>query len=173
MTEQTLLQALTAQTKMMVDATVGGLDDATLHYNAPGGNINNPACIYAHAVRGLDGLVNGFAQQKPTVFQTGGWAAKTGLPEEISPRMDRDANGSTRINPGVMQEYTNAVFASVQAYLASASDAEMARMVTAPFGGDPMPVAAFLSFVIGPHTNAHLGEIAALKGVQGKQGLPF
>jgi hypothetical protein len=173
MNAQALLQILAAQSKGILDAAMAGIDDTTLHYDAPGGTINSSAAIYVHAVRGVDGMVNGFAQQKPTVFQAGGWAAKTGLPEAESPMQARDQAGATRINMMVMQEYENAVFASADAYLASASDAEMARMVTPPFGGDAMPLAAFLALIFGVHTNGHMGEIAALKGVQGKQGLPF
>jgi len=38
--------------------------------------------------------------------------------------------------------------------------------------GAPHPVADVLAVIVS-HVTAHLGEIAALKGIQGAQGLPY
>ncbi len=70
-------------------------------------------------------------------------------------------------------EYAKAVFAATDEFIAGASDADMDRVVMNPISGKEEPVAVVLGTLGLWHLQNHQGEIVALKGVQGKKGLPF
>ncbi len=69
------------------------------------------------------------------------------------------------------QAYAKAVFAQTDAYLAGLSDADLVRKGQGP--GGETTLGWFVVNILATHVPQHLGEIAALKGVQGLKGLPF
>jgi hypothetical protein len=69
------------------------------------------------------------------------------------------------------QQYANAVFAQTDAYLGALPDSEMERKIQGPAG--ETTIGWMIVNILATHFPQHLGEIAALKGVHGKKGLPF
>jgi hypothetical protein len=55
-------------------------------------------------------------------------------------------------------------------WLASATDADLERIIDPGFA-PPMPALAFVGNILLWHVATHQGEISALKGVQGMNGL--
>ncbi len=68
------------------------------------------------------------------------------------------------------REYAAAVYRATDEYLAQATDAELARVIDAGFA-PPMPISTFVGNIMLWHVATHQGEISALKGVQGINGL--
>lgn len=70
----------------------------------------------------------------------------------------------------VFRQYAAAVYAATDEYLANVSDAELEKVVDAGFA-PPMPAGSFVANILAWHVATHQGEISALKGVQGLEGL--
>jgi hypothetical protein len=70
----------------------------------------------------------------------------------------------------LFRQYAAAVYQSTDEYLASLTDAELDRIVDPGFA-PAMPIGSFVANILAWHTATHQGEISALKGVQGMNGL--
>lgn len=156
---------------MALDGTVADCTDDSLHLNLDGARISNIASIYAHAVFSEDGIINGMLQGKAPIFHADGWGAKLSVQMPTNPAMDVEWGREVRMELPLFREYAKAVFANTEAYVAGMSDQEFERKITA-FGGERM-VGWIVANILGTHAPTHMGEIAALKGVQGLKGLPF
>ena len=148
---------------------VGDLNQEVAHVQPPG-NVARIAPIMAHMLGAEDFFVNTLVAGKPTVLESGGWSAKCEMPAG-RPMMSPEF-AATMFNVDGLKGYAQAMFAEVEAYLGSASEAELEKLIDTPFGSK-QPAAEFLSGLAIAHVTAHAGEIAALKGVQGLKGLPF
>lgn len=136
-----------------------------------------------HAYRSCDELVHGVVMSRPSVFASGGWAARLPVAET---GVTGFGNGLTReqiaaIDLGLddVLAYASAVGESINAYLASISDDEAAEMVALPFFTGVYPEVDRMSrletvafFAIG-HVSEHLGEVQMLKGMLGMRGAPL
>ena len=69
-----------------------------------------------------------------------------------------------------MQAYTQAVHRQTDAHLASINDDVLDEKIK--FFTESDPKAAVWALLVS-HALEHTGEIAAIKGMQGEQGLPF
>jgi hypothetical protein len=133
--------------------------------------VGSISSIYAHAVFAEDGIVRGMFQGKPILFQEGGWELKTGVKHPGGPIQSSDWAAGVNMDLAKFQDYAKAVFEQTDAYLASLSDAELERKIQGPVG--ETTVGWMLVNILATHFPQHMGEIAALKGVQGLKGLPF
>jgi hypothetical protein len=137
----------------------------------PPGVVHPIGELAAHIVQSEDGIVNGMLQGKPTVWEQGGWSAKLGGMPNLM-RHDTATARSVKADPQSLQEYTQAVYASVDAYLDGLTPADLDREVQVGPAGT-MAVADVLTNILAGNTLAHTGEISALKGLQGAKGYPF
>ena len=149
---------------------MGDCGDA-LNKAVPGATINSIAAVYAHTVWSEDAIVNGMLQGKPPIFKTDGWEAKTGTKFPGDQPSIGDWAKSFEMDYPKFQEYAKAVFANTDSYLAGVSDAELEENVQTPIGEQTKGWVVVT--LLGTHAPQHIGEIAALKGVQGLKGLPF
>ena len=133
----------------------------------PGATINSIGAIYAHTIFGEDGILNGLVRGGTPVYYAGGWAPKVGL-DMPQGGMEQDWDVSLDIN--LFRQYAAAVYEATDEYLATVSDADLDRVVDAGFA-PPMPVRSFIANLLAWHVGTHQGEISALKGVQGFNGL--
>lgn len=101
------------------------------------------------------------------VYHKGGWAQKIGI-EMPQGGLERDWD--VNMDRGLFRQYAADVYRSMDDYLAGASEADFGGMVDPGFA-PPMPVSALLGNVLLWHVATHQGEISALKGVQGMNGL--
>jgi hypothetical protein len=79
-----------------------------------------------------------------------------------------------QIDLPALREYTAAVFAGADAYIASLEAASLDRELDLTANGlGKQSVSWVLSALVTGHVNNMAGEISALKGTLGAQGYPF
>jgi hypothetical protein len=125
--------------------------------------------LMAHVIQSEDGIINGICQGKPTVWESGGWEQKLGVPNVMGHTTEM-ARGF-KCDLKALEPYKEAVYASTQAYLDGIDEAELDREAEGPFG--KATVLDFLTNALIGNNLAHTGEISALKGLQGAKGYPF
>ena len=171
MSNQNAINLLRAQYTLSSEWLQGTMQGTTAEivHHQPGGTANTIAGVLGHAVAGLDGmLVGGVAGQTPLMAST--FAGKTGL-SELPPQGRDWAEWGNRvqINLPVFHEYTVAVFAAIDSYLATIHDDELAREVVFPFGTQTVGWAFNIMLL---NNFSHSGEIACIKGLHGVKGYP-
>lgn len=162
-----ILDGVTQLNEWML-AAVEGLSEEQLNFLADGKTVN--AGFHAwHIWRTHDNIANYVFQQKPPVWLAGGFFERTGLPKvEQGTGMPLEQARGMRFDPGQLAAYGRAVAASVEPYIASlpAAQLEEVQMIK-PLG--EMPRWKVFRQVFMTHGFMHLGEINALKGMQGMQ----
>jgi hypothetical protein len=135
---------------------------------APSGTANTISATFVHLLNVEDHLIQEVIQSKPKVWETGVWSKKTGI--QKPPSIGEDWSGfkhqQVAIQP--LQDYKAAVWAATDAYLTTLTLEELDRMVK--FAGGERTVADIL-ILCASQSHSHMGEIAALKGIQGAKGL--
>lgn len=150
-----------------VDSTMKDMT-AELFNWAPPGTANTISATFVHFIHTEDHFIQGIIQGKQTVWESGGWSNKTGILKP--PGIGEDWSGfkQKRVDIQPLQNYKAAVWAATDVYLAKLTQEELDRMVK--FAGGERTVAEMLILAIS-QAHGHMGEIAALKGIQGVKGL--
>ena len=139
----------------------------TLSRTVPGATIGSIGSIYLHALASEDWAIQQLLQGKPKIADSGGWFARLGMEQAKDPDWAK-----ANMDLAVMKEFAQTVYAATDAYLNSITDADLDKEI--PWHGGQTHTAGWvLADVIHAHLSTHAGEIAALKGVMGKQGLPW
>jgi hypothetical protein len=149
---------------------LGDCGDA-LNKRIDNAKVGSIASIYAHAVFAEDGIINGMFQGKPTLYENGGWVSKASVTPPGGPMQNEEWAAGVNMDLAQFQEYAKAVFAQTDAYLSNLGDAELERKIQGPVG--ETTIGWFTVNILGTHFPQHIGEIAALKGINGLKGLPF
>jgi hypothetical protein len=155
---------------MVFNSVVGDLDQAFASSRMNGGNVPPAAAIIAHAVFSEDFMVNEQVRGKGTILSQDGFQELTGI-RQPGPSMTPHWVSMPFSIDG-LRSYAAAVFAETDAFLHTATQAEMDRPVTTPLGTE-MGAAEYLAAFGIVHLSEHTGEVSALKGASGLQGLPF
>jgi hypothetical protein len=134
------------------------------------GTANAISATFAHFLSSEDNMIQKVIQGKPTVWDSGLWSEKTGLPKPpgIGEDWSSYKHRQTPIQP--LLDYQAAVWAATDAFVATLKPEELDRKVT--FAGGERTVGDMLLLAVS-QALGHNGEIAALKGVQGAKGLPI
>ncbi|MCO6450079.1 MAG: DinB family protein [Caldilineales bacterium] len=155
----------------LLEMTIAGTSPEHLHWNPPG-TANTLAALYAHAVCGIDGVLNLLLRNTASHFSTD-WAGRTGVSEprwNITPEWSR----SVRIDLAAMRPYVEMVYAEADAHMAALTEDDLEREINLSSQGlGKRNVDWCLSALMTGHVNNMAGEISCLKGVQGLQGYPF
>lgn len=160
-----------------LEATMGGVTQEIADRPVPGRALAVGAA-YAHAVIAADNLVNGMLAGRAPLG-AGEWAGRTGAsaPMPMPGGQADDLGGwyrTVRIDLDACHAYATAVWESIGAYLAAATDEDLAKPVDMSFAGAGMlPAGLVFSLFITAHLNNLTGEISAIKGVHGLKGYPF
>jgi len=130
---------------------------------APPGSANSISAIFVHFLNSEDAFVQVRMQGKPKLWDSGGWAEKTGVkvPPGYSGGWEEVKNMTLALEP--ILAYQQAVRAATEAYLDSLTPADLDRMVTTANG--ERTIATIFTLVVN-HALVHSGEIGALKGIQ-------
>ncbi len=139
----------------------------------PGGKAHPIGATYAHLLTTEDFIVNMILRgQQPLMM--GEWAGKSGM-SAPPPGPGGDAYGwatSVKVEIGQAREYAKAVYKATDDYLNSITPEDLDAEIEVPgFGKNSR--AYFLGIGALIHPANHVGEISALKGVQGAKGYPF
>ncbi|MSQ13677.1 MAG: DinB family protein [Dehalococcoidia bacterium] len=135
----------------------------------PKSKAHNIGSLYAHIVQGEDMAINGMLQGKPTLWQQDRWDKKLNIAfngmQQPEPRI-------MNVNLAAMKPYVEAVTKATDAYLAGLKPADLDYKLTigGPIGEQTL--AWCLQVMLAGNIRAHTGEISALKGRLGPQGLP-
>jgi hypothetical protein len=143
-----------------------GLSDEQLHF-VPEGQSHSIAWCMWHGARIEDLFFQQVFQGKKSEWDTGGWAAKTGLPEKgFGTGQSTDDARAVRISSlDAFKEYQSTVAGLALGYLGSLSEADLEREVKLGERTEALGVSINLHLVI--HLNGHRGEVNLLRGMQG------
>jgi hypothetical protein len=150
-----------------LEGAFSGVEGETLTHTFPDATIGSIGSIYLHAIASEDWAVQELIQGKPKLIDTGGWFERLGM----APGKDPDWS-QANMDLAVIRELAQTVYAATDAYLNSITDADLDKEIDW-FGRATHSAAWVLADVVHAHLGTHAGEIAALKGVMGLQGLPW
>ena len=154
-----------------IDFTIADLTNEELHNRIPNAQLGTPASIYLHVAWVDDMLVNHVLKGGAPVYDSEGWGEKMPeAPVHRGPSTFEWAWGVTVPDAATLMGYAAAVRPTVISYVEGLSDADFDKTVSL-FGQD-MTIADVVTMLIWNIAN-HTGEIAALRGIAGKTGLPF
>jgi len=154
----------------ILEMVMAGVTDAQARWTPPG-QANPVGALYAHALIGIDGIVNGMLKGGAPRFALA--PAEVGVAE---PRMNLDLAWARALQPDLaaLRRYKALVLADADAYLDTLTEADLDRMVDlTQVDLGIQSVGWMLNNLVGGHLNNMAGEISALKGVQGLKGYPF
>jgi len=136
----------------------------------PPGTASPISAVFIHLLNSEDFFFQNVIQAKPKLWETGGWAEKTGVKNFPDYGGDWDEFKRMTLALEPVLAYQCTLYASTDSYLDKLSPDELDRKVK--FAGGLHSVAAMIIHTTS-HTVCHAGEIAVLKGIQGVKGLPY
>jgi uncharacterized damage-inducible protein DinB len=155
--------------RSLCDAALRETTDAQFNWTPPG-MANSISAAVIHATGTEDRFINEVLQGNTRLWETGNWSDKVGL--QVTPGRGQgwEEIKQKQLAVATVLDYIAAVRANTDAYLATLTASELERKIT--LMGAERQVADVLAILI-THTLSHMGEVAALKGMQGVKGLPF
>jgi hypothetical protein len=167
-----LLRALYKGAHDVLEATMADVSAEMAHWQ-PQGEAHPIGGNYAHVVLGEDSILNGMARGAAPLMATA-WAGKVGL-SEMPPRGQpwQAWSQQVQIDLTALRAYAQAVYASTDEYLASLADSDLDRAVDLSALGFGQETLGWLLGIMLANVQWHTGEIACVKGLQGKKGYPF
>ena len=150
------------------DGVTETLTDDLINWLPPG-TANPISSTLTHVFGSEDVFIQRFIQGKTRLWDTEGWSQKVGVADPPGRGTAWEEYRSKRLSLVAILAYRDAVRVVTDAYLERLTDADLERQVD--FAGGKRSVADMLGTLVS-HTAMHSGEIAALKGIQGVQGLP-
>jgi hypothetical protein len=159
----TLLRQQIALVESLIPQIAGQITPERAAWRAEGSTTNPIGLTLLHMFQGEDAAVQE-ARGQPPLFQSGNWAVRIGV--------DHERVWGTTATPDLpaLWEYGAAVAAATSAWLDMVSPAVLDEQIETPRGPRPRAVRLSLSLVM--HKMTHLGEVAALLGMQGIKGFP-
>ncbi|MBI4220722.1 MAG: DinB family protein [Chloroflexi bacterium] len=159
-----------------LEATMADVTPPVASYIPPG-KANSVGVCYAHVVAAEDMVINGMLKGGAPLFASS-WSGKTGVNEPMPlpgpgwvdyfPWTRR-----VKVNLPQLKDYSKAVFAATDAYLATLKSADLDReMDLSGAGLGKRDLAFVLTRLVIGHVDNFTGEISAIKGVQGLKGYP-
>ena len=170
MDAQDFLQRQFSEVRRLSGAPLQEITEEQMNWLPPG-TANVISATLLHQAGTEDAIVQQRLRGEPRIWERDGWAEKSGVAMMPGSRGGWEEMKGQTIALAPIQAYAAAVHTATDAYLASLTDAELRREMPWPFGGT-RTVADSLALVV-VHTVFHAGEVSALKGVQGAQGIAF
>ena len=153
------------------DGTTADVSEASLH-QSPRGAEASVASAMAHAIFAEDSVLHGIFQGKPPLA-TSAFAGKTGI-SEPSMMNSPEWVKTVRVDLNQFRDYSKAVAAATDQYIASLKDADLDRELDlTEWGLGKVSLGWGLAVLLIGHLHDITGEISAIKGTQGLKGYPF
>lgn len=164
-----LLQGQYRQSHQVFLSVVGDVPPELMNARDGHGTCGSIGSIFAHVAMSEDMIGSGLVGE-PTLYESGNWAAKLGVP---LPGIFQTPEWAAAVElKAGFEEYAAAVFARTEAIVGGMSEADLDRLIEG-ITPNPAPARMFVANIGLIHVNEHAGEIAALKGVHGLKGLGF
>jgi hypothetical protein len=141
---------------------------------APPGTAHPIGSRYAHVVVGEDNLVAMVKGGAP--LHTGAWQGRTGIAgdPQAAYASTLEWAQTVKIDLAALRGYAQAVYANTDEFLATLKPENLETQVDlSQFGMGVWQLDAFLLSLVLGHARDIMGEISAVKGVQGAKGYPF
>jgi hypothetical protein len=152
------------------EGTMQGVTPELAHWQA-GGKTQPIGANYIHVLTSEDLLMNAVIRgDVPLMAST--YAGKAGFNEAPPPGNRDDWASNIKVDLDAARGYAQAVYAATDAYLASASDDDLNRIVDLNAMGFGMQPVSFVLDLLLLNIHNHCGEISCLKGLKGLQGYP-
>jgi hypothetical protein len=156
------------------EGTMADVTPEQANWQPPG--VAHPiGALYAHTVAAEDMMVNGLLKGGAPLFATT-WAGKTGISgdPQLATQMTPEWSRSVNVDLPTAREYAAAVYAATDDYLGGMDAADLDRAVDlSDWGMGEWSEGSFLISIVLAHVHDLMGEVSALKGVQGAKGYPF
>jgi hypothetical protein len=153
-----------------LDTALEGTDQEELTKKLPGATIDPIGAIYIHSIFNEDLCIQKVIQGKQPLVYQDGWLERFGLP--MPPEGEGPDWKNGKLDVPLFKEYARLAQKATDEYLNNLSDEELGRKIDF-FGRREETIGWVIADMILMHHAGHGGEIAALKGVMGKQGLPY
>ncbi|GAB4366042.1 MAG: hypothetical protein Kow00128_09070 [Deltaproteobacteria bacterium] len=181
--ERNVISLIREQVKTLHEYLEGTMEEVTTeeaHWIPPKSALPIGA-TYAHVITGEDAIVNGMFRGQAPLFASS-FAAKTGL-SEPPPAPDPKKPGfpdwgqwarTVKVDLPKIRAYAQAVYAATDEYLGRLRGKDLDRTLDlSALGLGENSVLYVINNGILGNGFTHTGEIACLKGLQGKKGYPF
>ena len=154
-----------------LEETMSNVTEEEADWRPP--DLANPiGAVYAHAVIDVDMGFNMWIRRRSPLIATD-WAGRAGLSEPHAPPPWHDWAARVRVDLEAFRRYARAVYADVDDYLASLSAGDLDQEIDmSVLGEGRRTVGQVITSVAVRHISGHCGEIACLKGLQGRRGYP-
>lgn len=166
-TSQAALHATVNGAIEILETAIADTPDDLANRPQPG-SANPIGAIYAHALLSLDAFFTTGIEGGTLLLLAEGFTERIGLPDPNA--LGWPALQAVTWHVPALQAYAQAVYRAVHQSLASLDETGLGRPCT--IFGQATTVADTLALATW-HTALHAGEIAALKGVSDRPGLPF
>ncbi len=173
MSKAELIKQQLGMSRMVFDGTMVGVTDSQCA-KIPGGVAHSIGSLLAHSVISEDFVVNTMVKGGQPLM-AGAFAGNTGVSEPPPPPGSPDVlawANRVKVDLPAFKEYAKAVFAATDEYVSGLSDADLDRKMPFPNMGE-QPVSSILTMLAIIHPSNHIGEVSALKGLEGAKGYPF
>jgi uncharacterized damage-inducible protein DinB len=150
-------------------AVLQGITDEQLNWPPPG-TVSPISTILIHMLAAEDYFIQTLIRGQAPYWAVQEWGGKIGVPAPPAQGGNWDEFKTVKISLAPVLAYAEAIRVATDAYLAQLTAEELERRVV--FHGDELPVAQVLMILVS-HSACHTGEMAAIKGMQGIQGLPY
>ncbi len=155
--------------------TMNGVTEEVAHYMPPG-KANPIAGTYAHLVFSEDMFVHNFLKKTKPLMDTT-YKGNTGA-SEVHPMEWEVAYPKwlkeVKLDMKQFDKYAKAVFSETEKYVATLTDKDLEKDIDlSMMGMGKKKMYDFIANLISGHAYPIMGEISALKGIQGLKGYPF
>jgi hypothetical protein len=156
----------------LLESTMDDIDLDDLRRSIPGSLANTIIGTYFHIASGYERLVHREVRKITTVYDRAGWSKRLPVVDVNSPPGDPWFDTVTSDDVATIREYVGSVLGEAVAWVEAMSADEFNGRIDAGKYGSAS-VGELLIWPMLFHTDHHMGEISALLGTFGKQGMPF
>ena len=155
--------------RRQASVTLQDTTDEQLNWTPPG-TANSIGVTLLHTLGVEDLFVQQWLQGKPLLWESVNWSARICVAAAPGGVRGWEECRKARLSLAPIMEYLEAVSAATADYISSLTPEDLDRKVM--LFGSERQLADVLVLLV-DHATGHMGEISALKGIQGVKGLPF
>lgn len=152
-----------------IDTVLGNITDEQFNWIPPG-TVSPISAIFIHLLMAEDYFIQTVLQGKSPYWVEDHWSQKVGVDYPPQQGGSWDHFKNIKVSMAPVLAYQGSVRAATDTYLADLTAEKLEQQVT--FAGNQLPASEVLMTMV-VHGASHAGEISAIKGMQGFEGLPY
>jgi hypothetical protein len=163
------LKAAVDASHQWYEGTVDGVTAEVANFLPPG-KAHPISANIVHVIQDEDYIVAELVGGGLPLWETEGWGERLRITRMWV--QDEVVARSFKVDPAVIKDYAEAVYRQTDVFFSSLQDEDLDREIDVGPAGK-MTVGNALTFFLISNNFVHIGEISALKGLQGLKGYPF